>query len=81
MPSCPVWRNHPGLTVYNGGSGIARKTLLAKHRRHGFGILAGERVMIGLTFRRDTVTGHGLDLQHFRDNFGRYWPRRDGRGQ
>ncbi|MCH8259096.1 MAG: hypothetical protein IIC46_02705 [Planctomycetes bacterium] len=54
---------------------IARKTLLAKHRRHSFGILAGERVMIGLTFRRHTVTGHGLDLEHFRNNFTRYWPR------
>jgi hypothetical protein len=59
---------------------IARKSLLAKHRRHGFGILAGERVMLGLTFRRHTVTGHRLNLQHFRNNFARYWPRRDGGG-
>ena len=84
----PVWRNRVSC---DGDTGvpipgrqwefvvIARKSLLAKHRRNGFGILMSERVMVGLTFRRETVTGHGLDLQGFRNNFGRYWPQRDGR--
>lgn len=57
---------------------IARKTLLTKHRQHGFGTFADKRVMLGVTFRRGSVTGYGADLEPFRNNFARYWPARGG---